>query len=176
MRLHVALRSFVLVSFAAACSRPAKEEPAAARTAPETSVTRATVTTATASASASAAPARASASAAASAGPGRATVYRWSDPVTLTGTLIEKEVLSAKGGSLETTFLKLDRPISVHDKPGEQFGSYDGESELWYAGESKDASRLIGKRVTFKGSLNPMQTGHHHSNVWLTGDLAPAAP
>ena len=102
-------------------------------------------------------------------------VYRWTDEVTLTGTLVEKEVLSAKGGSIKTTFLELDAPISVHDEPsGEKFGTYDGERELWYAKDGKPLPPdMIGKRVTFHGRLNPMQTGHHHSNVWLTGDVTP---
>jgi hypothetical protein len=102
------------------------------------------------------------------------SVYGWSDVVSLTGTLIEKEVLSARGGSIKTTFLVLDVPISVHDKSGEKLGNCDGERELWYAAEGKpSAPGIVGKRVTFRGRLNPMQTAHHHSNVWLTGDVTP---
>lgn len=98
----------------------------------------------------------------------------WTDQVTLTGRLVKKDVLSARGGTIKTTFLILDEPISVEDTPGaapaETFGSYEAERELWYAGATDTAS-LLGKRVTYRGPLNPMQTGHHHSNVWLSGDL-----
>jgi hypothetical protein len=109
-------------------------------------------------------------------GPASGTVHGWSEEVTLTGTLIEKEVLSAKGGSIKTTFLKLDAPIGVHDdKSGEKLGNYDGERELWYARDGKPVPPgILGKRVTFRGRLNPMQTAHHHSNVWLTGEVTPS--
>ena len=97
-------------------------------------------------------------------------VYDYKDTVTLTGTIVQRSVESSRGGAFDTQFLILDTPISVHGDPGYD---HDNERELWYAGTS-DAKALVGKRVVYKGGLEPMRTGHHHSNVWLTGDLTPA--
>lgn len=46
--------------------------------------------------------------------------------------------------------------------------------EAWLSYNKADkasVAKLIGKKVTYKGTLEPSQTAHHHSNPWLDGTV-----
>jgi hypothetical protein len=120
-----------------------------------------------------------SAAVSAAAAPARAATYGWTDEPTLTGTLTQKEVASAKGGTLKTPFLVLDAPISLRKgRPEANETEVSGIRELWIGNlrdESGKFSKLpdsaYGTKASLKAKFQPESTGHHHSNPWIDGRL-----
>lgn len=101
-------------------------------------------------------------------------VYHWDpEPSTIPGSLVIKQIQWSDGPVPVVVF---DAPIRVEGKPGETGGAppMAGVKEAWLSyNEMKkaDVLKLVGKKVTFQGTLNPAQTGHHLSDPWLTGKL-----
>lgn len=107
--------------------------------------------------------------------------YSWTDKVTLSGTIIEKSVASARGGAIKTLFLVPDQPVDLRaGRVDASETAVTGARELWIgnvvdkSGKSaKIPHSLVGKKVTFQGHFEPSTTGHHHSHPWLEGQITP---
>lgn len=106
--------------------------------------------------------------------------YDWKDEVTLTGTVIERTVESARGGTIKTPFLVPDQPVDLRKgRPNSSETEIKGSRELWI-GNILDAdgkltkapyASFVGKKVTFRGHFEPSETGSHHSHPWIQGQL-----
>lgn len=97
--------------------------------------------------------------------------YPWSPVIVqVPGKLVRKQL--EYSGGLNVPVVVFDPPIRMQERPG--MGSRGLVREAWlsYNGISKDeVNKLIGKKVLYKGELNPMQTAHHMSDPWLDGTV-----
>ena len=109
---------------------------------------------------------------------GASATYAWTDEVRLTGKVIEKSVESARGGTIKTIFLAVDRPVDIRKgRPNTNETEIKGARELWIGNvldasgkPAKDGGKgLVGKTVSFRGHFQTSDTGHHHSHPWLQG-------
>lgn len=98
--------------------------------------------------------------------------YFWNEPtVVVEGTLVHK---LSEFSSAPVPVVVFDHPITIKPKAGDDTPPLVGAKEAWlsYNGIDKAAvTKLYGKKVTYKGALNPSQTAHHLSNPWLDGTI-----
>jgi len=101
--------------------------------------------------------------------------FAWSDEVTLVGTVVERSVMSARGGSIETLFLVPNVAVNLRKgRPNTNESAVTAARELWLgevAGVA-NAKAVVGKKVVFRGHFEASTTGHHHSHPWLRGQLS----
>lgn len=164
----------------AGCGQKATPPEADAASAPLVSAS-APVASAAPSAAASHAAAPA-VSAASSDGAAKAGAYDWTEEVTLSGTMTKKEVESSRGGSIQTPFLVLDKPISLRKgRPNTNETEVSGVREIWLGNLRDDKGKYVkadpfyGKKVSVQGHFQTSDTGHHHSHPWFDGKLVSAA-
>lgn len=99
------------------------------------------------------------------------TGYFWNEQTVIEGTLVSKQIQYSNGPVPVVVF---DHAITIKPKAGDDTPALPGAKEAWlsYNGIDKAAvTKLIGKKVTYKGMLNPSQTAHHLSNPWLDGSV-----
>jgi hypothetical protein len=99
------------------------------------------------------------------------TTYVWSDAAVVEGTLLQKQIEYSPGPVPVVVF---DHPITIKAKPGDSTPTLANAKEAWLSYNKIDkaaVAKLVGKKVTYRGTLEPMQTAHHYSNPWLDGTV-----
>jgi hypothetical protein len=97
--------------------------------------------------------------------------YFWNEVAVVEGTLVQKQIEYSPGPVPVVVF---DHPITIKPKAGDSTPALAGAKEAWLSYNKIDkaaVAKLVGKKVTYRGTLEPMQTAHHYSNPWLDGTV-----
>lgn len=104
---------------------------------------------------------------------GQPVVFAFPEIVTLTGTLQQRPIGYSPGPVPVVVF---DAPFRLESKVGApaQTSPLPDVREAWLSYNNADkasVAKLVGKKVTFHGTVNRMETAHHHSDPWLDGKV-----
>jgi hypothetical protein len=159
-------RALFLVALLAGCQPNNKAtDDAGATTTPSATATAAlSVPAPSASVVASAQPPAPAASA-------KGAAYVWSQEAVVEGMLVQKQLEYSPGPVPVVVF---DHPITINPKAGDSTPTLANAKEAWLSYNKIDkaaVAKLVGKKVTYRGVLEPMQTAHHYSNPWLDGTV-----